>query len=645
MTICSTVTRNSQNGRGQFGKHEYSRIFLGAAISLSELEKRQTWKATIKFKAIDFETIHMSSNDNIIKLVEMGFSRPQAEKALQVTNNDVEEAIAYLFEEPIEVSGPDSNEKQQDTIAILNPQDIPKFDISSGNLDGNKKERKSSASSGSSSSSNEYEMWYENNSSESQLSNFVSMLNEKRSGNHPAIILQKSCFLENYYIPILTMLSCVEKFQEACLKPLEHNAQIEWNDQENSYKVVFNETEKMSDVSDYTFCAYLQIYLGFLNRLSERAYMSADGLIKNLPSNVREVLQDGIERVDEFVPKLYECLCSTISNVHGESTNVNDLFKSSVESANDEVINNIFTIDVDSEYFARTIYESFNELFWGADLEMLGNVRLIKGAEILTVLFVSEEEAYNTTSFALEEIFYPEIYSSKYADLLIKMNRAKEALHLERGEISKEIMRLNSFDGKRIKGLLDSTISYLSGRQRETKDLEGINDTIAETKDMLTKKLTAINEQYALLDVRSVDNVLEFIKKSGMDPPSAYLLIGVVLSDTDFYYRSRSGSWVHQKGSYSARNELVLISVDEIDFTSIQQHLSSYTKSLSRPFLLIYAHETLLGKSETNGNEFVNAFFEHDNNLVADKSTMSVHEQSGKITEDPMILGSDHRLA
>ncbi|CCE78306.1 Piso0_000926 [Millerozyma farinosa CBS 7064] len=586
----------------------------------------------------------MSSNDNITKLVEMGFSRPQAEKALQITNNDVEEAIAYLFEEPIEVSGPDSNEKQQDTVTISNPQDIPRFDVSGGNLDGNKKEGESATSSGSSSSSNEYEMWYENNNtSEPHVNNFAGILNEKRSGNYPAIIPQKSCYLENYYIPILTALSCIEKFQETCLKPLKHDAQIEWNNEDNTYQIVFKEAEQIPDVSDYTFCAYLQIYLGFLNGLSERAYISADGLIKNVPSNVREVLQDGIERVDEFVPKLYECFCSTISNVHGESANVNDLFKSSVESANDEVINNIFTIDVDSEYYASTIYESFNELFWGADLEMLGNVRLIKGAEILTVLFVSEEETYNSTSFALDEVFHPEIYSSKYADLLIEMNRAKEGLHLERGEITKEIMRMNSFDGKRIKGLLDSTISYLGGQGRDTKDLEGISDTIAETKERLTEKLTAVNEQYASLDVRSVDNVLQFIKRSGMDPPSAYLLIGVVISDTDFYYRSGSGSWVHQKGTYSAKNDLVSMCVDEIDFTSVHQHLSSYTQSLLRPFSLIYARETLLGKSDTSSNEFIKAFFEHDNNLVGHESTISVHEQSDEVTADSTVSDLNHR--
>ncbi|CCE78892.1 Piso0_000926 [Millerozyma farinosa CBS 7064] len=585
----------------------------------------------------------MSSNDNITKLVEMGFSRPQAEKALQITNNDVEEAIAYLFEEPIEVSGPDSNEKQQDTVTVSNPQDIPRFDVSSGNLDGNKKERESGTSSGSSSSPDEYEMWYENNTLEHQRNNFAAFLNEKRSGNYPAIIPQTSCYLENYYIPILTALSCVEKFQETCLKPLKHNAQIEWNTEDKSYKIVFKDAEQIPDVSNYTFCAYLQIYLGFLNGLSEGAYISADGLIKNVPSNVREVLQDGIDGVDEFVPKLYECFCSTISSVHGESTIVNDLFKSSVESANDEVINNIFTIDVDSEYYARTIYDSFNELFWGADLEMLGNVRLIKGAEILTVLFASEEETYNSTSFVLDEVFHPEIYSSKYADLLIEMNRAKEGLHLERGEITKEIMRMNSFDGKRIKGLLDSTISYLGGQGRDTKDLEDISESIAESRERLTEKLTAVNEQYASLDVCSVDNVLQFIKNSDMDPPSAYLLIGVVMSDTDFYYRSRSGSWVHQKGSYSARNDLVSMCVEEIDFNSVQQHLSSYTQSLSRPFSLIYARESLLGKSVTSSNEFVKAFFEHDNDLVKDKSTISVHEQSDEVISDPMISDSDHR--
>ena len=69
----------------------------------------------------------MKSDDNIKKLTEMGFSEEQAVNALNITKNDVESAIAYLFEDPIEIDTPSTNDQlvpYNDSVNVLNPNDI-----------------------------------------------------------------------------------------------------------------------------------------------------------------------------------------------------------------------------------------------------------------------------------------------------------------------------------------------------------------------------------------------------------------------------------------------------------------------------------------------------------------------------------------
>ncbi|CUM49942.1 uncharacterized protein AC631_00852 [Debaryomyces fabryi] len=579
----------------------------------------------------------MKSDDNIKKLTEMGFSEEQAVNALNITKNDVESAIAYLFEDPIEIDTPSTNDQlvpYNDSVNVLNPNDIPDLSLyqsvpqAYGSVSENVQYDEERTEEQHEDIDFEHYEYFEKPVETCILDNIESI---QRDDEPPVILNKRSGFLENYYIPIITILAQLGEVKSAFLKPLEYDLEYDSNwavGKPQNISIPSNLDELKE--SSYKFFIELQKVIGFLEGQSERSFISGDNLIANLPNDMKKrLVNNRIETVDELLPKLYESLKNNYDTMFGNDVVVDRLFKSSVESVNEELINNIFTFDVDVEYRHKSLYESFNELFWGTELEMLGNVRLIDTSKILTIQLVGDEDSYADTNFQVDEIFYPELYSSEYYPIVSEMNNKRNEIIKQRMKISNEIMQLNSFEGKKVKGFLQTTIEYLKGQNSDVRDLQELSDQIGNQKVKLSDNLDGLNELYSKLDVRNYENVLEKIRSKNIKPPTKYTLIGIVLSDTEYYYKYKGTScWIYQKGIYSSNNIITDYEIDELDFATIQQDILQYTSVGAKPMLLIYAAVDILDRSFNLDNNKLNAFFKADNSKYS--SQLSEAEDSRK---------------
>lgn len=194
------------------------------------------------------------------------------------------------------------------------------------------------------------------------------------------------------------------------------------------------------------------------------------------------------------------------------------------------------------------------------------------------------------------------------------MNNRRNEIIKQRMKISNEIMQLNSFEGKKVKGFLKTTIEYLKGQGNDTNDLYQLSEKIDNQKVTLTKDLDSLNELYTRLDIRNYENVLENIRSQDVKFPTKYALIGIVLSDSEYYYKYKgSSTWIYQKGIYSSNNIVVDYEIDELDFMAIQQDILQYTTTGAKPMLLIYASVDILDNSFSLDNNKLHDFFTSDN--------------------------------
>lgn len=591
----------------------------------------------------------MNSDNNIKKLTEMGFTEDQAVNALKITKNDVESAIAYLFEDPIEIDTPNTNDQlvpYNDSVNVLNPKDIPDLSLYQsipqeyGSVSENVQYDEERTEEQDEDIDFEHYEYFEKPIETCILDN---MANIQRDEEPPVILNKRSGFLENYYIPIITVLAQLSEVKTAFLKPLGYDIEYDsnWAVGKPQNLSIPSNLEELKE-SSYKFFIELQKVLGFIEGQSERSFISGDNLIVNLPNDIKKrLVNNRIETVDELLPKLYESLKNNYDNMFGHEVIVDRLFKSSVESVNEELINNIFTFDVDVEYRHKSLYESFNELFWGSELEMLGNVRLIDTSKILTIQLVGDEDSYADTNFQVDEFFYPGLYSSEYYPIVSEMNNKRNEIIKERMKISNEIMQLNSFEGKKVKGFLETTIEYLKGQNSDALDLQELSDQIGNQKVKLTENLDGLNDLYSKLDIRNYENVLEKIRSKNEKLPTKYTLIGIILSDTEYYYKYKGTScWIYQKGVYSSNNIITDYEVDELDFLTIQQDILQYTSVGAKPMLLIYSAVDILDKSFSLANNELQDFFKEDNSkYIRQLAEAEKAENSGK--DNDMDISED----
>ncbi|CUM63368.1 uncharacterized protein PRCAT00000941001 [Priceomyces carsonii] len=590
------------------------------------------------------------NHNEISKLTDMGFSEEQAVKALDITNNDVELAIAYLFEDPIEVNDPNDDQRKsqyESTIEILNPLEIP--DLSSYDKVGldeqNHFEHRDLPAFG---SEGNYQQDVADEDEDDDETSVYSMSNRLLRGDSepPTVLPSENGRYENYLIPALQILSQVDKFVLMWVP----NAKFDFGNDKTWYnpnyitEVNVPDTIELSKVSSYKFVVELERLLGYLHGLSSRSFISSKRLLLNIP-HAGGVIHSRAEEFEDLFDKLYATLNKSHEAIFGSEKRITNLFNSVVQSVQDEVKNSMTVLTIDHEARTRTIYESLNAMFW-TDEDTLGDINFVEIAPILTIpLFGDSGYGVGPGPFTLHEYFYPQIYSSKYSNLVVDMNKKRRDIVSQRNEISKEMMALNSFEGKRVPGFLQASISFLKGKDSSAEeDLLGLQEQLLQEKSDLSEKLGRLNEQYLKLDITQYENILDMIS-SQQDQPEPYLLIGVILSDTEYFYKDKSRStqdedWIHFNAILSKNNEINDYLLETMAFEGVQQSVYDFSRDASKSMILIYASSEIFNENiDIVVPEELQKFFDDDNKILA--LLLSQSERSNDDSKEELIDNSD----
>ena len=273
--------------------------------------------------------------EGVSKLTEMGFSAEQAQKALKATNGDMEAAIAYLFEEPIEVSPPigasnntlnqpNRNHKSVESVEIRNPMDVPDFSELQAQEthtnqtdplhfehyeysgDGevrpqfNEESRMAQGSNSSSSSlpdtrtedldvqmrSDRLASDDENSEpSTPSIHDDEEMMMTRSKDTPPVILIDRVGSRENVMVPLLTILAQLPRFRD-----------LVWGADLGPYcDTWYKGDDKISPELE------LRRVIAYLSGIGHRAFISSHGVIRSLSEGGTYGLE-----LDELVPKMYK---------------------------------------------------------------------------------------------------------------------------------------------------------------------------------------------------------------------------------------------------------------------------------------------------------------------------------------------------
>lgn len=548
--------------------------------------------------------------NSIHKLTEMGFSSEQAEKALRASNGDVEAAIAYLFEEPIEVLTANSannntligpigensganKENTNHTVGILNPRDVPDFatlqqqenhpnqpdplhfehyEYSDDRqpLESTRTRASSSSSSNIDGVENHRDVHMrslisdlDSNSGPSTPSIYdeEEMEMSRTQDTPPVVLIDRAGSRENIVVPLVTILMQLPRFRQLLIS--EDVGEYD----ENWYK---GDPDEDAEIELRRAIAYLYGH-------GHRAFISSHGLVRSLLG-----AKSGME-MDELVPHMYESLISYAS----DSLAMQGLLQSTVESIEEEIQNKMYLFEVDLEYRASTIYGTLNGLFWSQDLENLGNIRLRNTGKVLTFQFMGDEDSYQIQPFELDEKFYPQAYSQAFAQQLVEMHQQKLEVGDSRSSTTSKIMQWSSFEGKRVAHFLDQANSYLTqaGDKETAGDLDHIKSQTANTVAQLNEDLETINRRYLQLDVTNPTNLVSKMELENAEP---YLLAGVVFSDCEYYYRTTGGQWIYIGYQTSSSGLVVGYTIEKRELHILQEQVRSNSKDAGMVITLVY---------------------------------------------------------
>ena len=591
---------------------------------------------------------------NTRSLVEMGFSEDQAKRALVETNNDIETAIGFLFEEPIESTATAKNKGDEkvpgsdsvdmtDTVAIKNPSDIPNFnEYHEQNVKVDNWNYNEQQSDYTQSSSDEID---EVDESINESSIYDTYCMPKKEGEVPALVANRIGFLENYYLPVVTILSQISSFNDVLLNELgvDYSYDPGWA-HGNCNKDIHLLRELDKDEDSLFFIKSMQKLFGFLNGLSNRAFIGFDSLIFDLPDDVRSKLSGSeVESTDDFLPTILESLQYHVEKIFKKNIEELSFFRSVVESVSEKITSNIYTFDVDFENRHNTVQESFSQLFWGTNFDMLDEVKLLDTSSIVTVHFLGDNDSFLNDEVELEELFYPGLYHADYTNTIKEMNSKRLAVLEEASKINSKLIDLSTFEGKRVTSILDTSINHFKRQGLGTDDLESIYDGVSRSREALSERLESLSLTSSRLDVRNYKNIISSIEETGLKLPTPYLPVGVILSENEFYYRSRnSDTWIYQKNIYNRSRYIIDKEIDRIDFETVRTDLKSYSLRSANSFIVVYASSELCIQKETKNNKELQVFFDYDNKVFAEEHERKRSQHHADLDMDFSNLNEQH---
>lgn len=495
--------------------------------------------------------------DNLTRLKEMGFTSEQSQQALKLANGDLERAIDYL-----------SSESIQDLVEITNKEDIPDF--------GNDK---------------------------SVISYEVPML-PIRSPQLPIVSSTEHRVLKtdmDISSDSLLIHGDIDMDSDDSASEINQITQVEYpintpRDPGDPVAVLIKLIDDPANWIPPIVQAFIQIdevKLKLLRQATTTFSSKLKTLIDNLDGDLSYTfadldlgldLDDDDDDSDSIVKKIINKLAYEQIENHNDEF-FQDLVESEVESNpqnNEQSIKQMVEcFEIDSDVRFKNIYDSFNQMFWGRNLEELGDIQINSIGDILTIYYIADNDPYYKNPIEIKNTFFPEIYSQSLVSSLQEKTNMFKVLNENKIKMTTELMNLLIFQGKKIKGFLQQVTEFIKDDIIEN-DLSRIDEKLNKEKARLNQEISDTIKQMEAYNIKNTQYLTE-----GLTP---YKLILVLISPTDYYYYLKNvNKWVHVtiKPNMTFRQ-------DYVEFEVISATIYAYSSETIMPLYLIYCKESKL---------------------------------------------------
>lgn len=495
-------------------------------------------------------------------LIEMGFTQDQAIDALGSCGNDLTKAIAYLFGEVEEPKGTGTQASpyivdsmpvdSYESVHVNNPQDLPEF---LGQYASSEAMEPMSMSDHYPSVSYDYERYTDSKterpaSTDSLGSSMDAVAeiedasepdygpNVKTEGNlFPTVVVRSSN--QKYWVALINILARFTPFAEALL----------------------------AEENPSPFVEELQRLVYFITnfRHSSRWYVSADELLAALPSDFGG---------DDYFGD--EVILNAYSQIMLEQLLLRPVFESLVESVEEDISKDLTVLEIDSDTRRNNLYRTLNELFWEKGFVKLGLIKYKRVAPLVTYQLIGDSSSY-APPLELQEVVYPEVYSEKAQQAVEHevhlMRQAETSLQA----VSRKLMDLNVFEGKRISSLLRQATAAVGRTACDDPAISDARDDLAQLTEKLDEvRMSEIETQNNLRRQAAgeqLGNYREIAAQCNLQP---YHLMGAIISETHFYVRLDVDSYLRMD------EQLV------VDFDDVAASVALATRQDSHLVTLIY---------------------------------------------------------
>lgn len=523
--------------------------------------------------------------DHIQTLVEMGFSKNQAETALQSSGNVLTKAIAYLFGEVddkgsgtqmspyvVESAPIDS----YDSINISNPQDLPEFlsqyasaeAMEAPTLPDRYPDNDSYQDYDYNSYGIDENMNVDNDPGETDQYDAEGSEMDQYDADEDH--LEPNIKTEGHLFPVVACSSRKYQFWASMVAILA---------QFTPFADHVLTTEPNSP-----FVSELQRIVYFIRNFhrSSRWYISADPLVSQLVAGgSSDEYSD-----EEAVLNAYEYMMQQQNLLRG-------VLESLVESVEEDITKELTVLEIDSDTRRNNLYHTLNELFWQKGFVKFGHIKYTQVAPVVTYQLIGESTSYSMP-FELQETIYPEIYSARAEEAVGRevkqMHEAERSLQT----VTRSLMDVNFFEGKKILSLLRQAGAELARINNERKFENGIEERETEQEEGKEKKIGGGCEtlrEKATEDLAQLARTIENARAAKVVHQNSlrkialgdhlgsydgiaqecnlqpYDLLGVICGESRYYVRQDIDTYVQL-------DERMLVSFDDVqeDVTRITRH-------------------------------------------------------------------------
>ncbi|CAN3475343.1 hypothetical protein DICA0_C07404 [Diutina catenulata] len=553
-------------------------------------------------------------DDKISLIVGMGFTPEQASQALAATNNDAENAIAYLLDDPVEeitpLGAPSAGPtppppppppaRPEPVVRVVNPENIPDLD--------------------------EVPRYYD-----SMPSIFASPV--ARDPGTPTVVLPATArAVDNYVLPFVHIMSQVDSFREAVYS---YASELEYDPR------WANDTLEVAGSDSERFVAVLQLMVAYLtSTVTTRAYVASRALQASYPPDLRRdfALADDYE---ECLKRFVVAVDAHLKIVAGAAPGLVPMFLSTVEStAEPGQTTRLGVFVIEPETRRANIYDCVTSLFWGEG--PVGAVRFKHTAPVLAFQVYGDDLA---EPFSLDEVFYPGLYTGECADEAAAVNEEVVSLRQDRNRLGTEMMEYNAFEGRSIQGMLRQAGSQLGN----PPELTSIAEAVGECKKSLTTQMEQVSGE---LEQRNLFRRDRLLSRMSHHQLPAYVVTGVIFSDTEYFYRSKDYDddrcWVHVQAQTGRGYAVTGCSMERASFDEVRDYVYEQTGSPRTSVMLYYTLESAFDeKLEVKVPTSIDEFFVRDNVEIAEMDTPddSVDSDSQTSQAGLIVLDSDESEA